>query len=274
MSQARLSSRERAAGGFIPRRLRECRQLVVFYFSLLVLAAACLSWLPCAALVRVTLPRHTARTIGRAFIRHLWRSYFRLLSLLGACRFDLSELETLRDAPPMILAPNHPTLIDAMLIAACVPNLCCVMKAELKRNWFLGPGASLADYLLNDTPHAMINGAVEDLRRGHPLLLFPEGTRTECWPVNPANLLKGGIGLIAARARVPVQTIIIEADLPFLTKGWHILRKPPLPLTYRVRLAKRFDPPDTDPAAIRALIAELHTCYMSELSTEFRPRRP
>ena len=256
--------------GFDPalRRLDALRQHVVFYFGLLLLGLACLGWLPFAALLRVLLPRHIARTLGRAVIQHVWRIYFHALSALGAARFDLSELATLRGEPPMILAPNHPTLIDAMLIASCVPRLCCVMKGDIADNVFLGAGARLADYIVNDAPKGMIKAAVDDLRRGHPLLLFPEGTRTESAPVNP---LKAGIGLVAARASVPVQTLIVEAGSPFLAKGWHILRKPVLPLTYRVRIGRRFAPPQANPDAVRGFVAELQDYYRTELSNESSP---
>jgi len=247
------------------RRLDALRQYVVFYFGLLLLAIACLGWLPFAAILRVLLPRHLARMLGRAVIQHVWRIYFHALTALGAARFDLSELATLRDKPPMILAPNHPTLIDAMLIASCVPRLCCVMKGDIADNVFLGAGARLADYIVNDAPKGMIKAAVDDLRRGHPLLLFPEGTRTESPPVNP---LKAGIGLVAARAGVPVQTLIVEADSPFLAKGWHILRKPVLPLTYRVRVGRRFAPPPANPEAVRSFVTQLHDYYRAELAND------
>jgi 1-acyl-sn-glycerol-3-phosphate acyltransferase len=265
VSDARLQSTERFGFGLVLRGLDELRQHVVFYFGLLLLATFCLGWLPFAAALGVLLPRRIARVLGRAVIRHVWRMYFRALSALGAARFDLSELTTLRGAPPMILAPNHPTLIDAMLVASCVPRLCCIMKGDIVDNLFLGTGARLADYIVNDAPTGMIKAAVADLRRGHPLLLFPEGTRTESMPVNP---LKAGIGLVAARASAPVQTLIIEAGSPFLAKGWHILRKPALPLTYRVRLGRRFAPPARNPDAVRAFVAELQDYYRAELSNE------
>ncbi|WP_367948998.1 lysophospholipid acyltransferase family protein [Paraburkholderia sp. NMBU_R16] len=265
MSYAGPPSTERVSIDPVSRGLEALRQYVVFYLGLLLLAIACLGWLPFAALLRVLLPRHVARTLGRAVIQHVWRLYFHALSALGAARFDLSELATLRGKPAMILAPNHPTLIDAMLIAACVPRVCCVMKGDIADNVFLGAGARLADYIVNDAPKGMIKAAVDDLRRGHPLLLFPEGTRTESPPVNP---LKAGIGLVAARASVPVQTLIVEAGSPFLAKGWHILRKPVLPLNYRVRLGRRFAPPQANPDAVRSFVAQLHAYYEAELSND------
>lgn len=265
MSDVPASFAKRLGFDRVVRRLDALRQHIVFYVGLVLLATVCLAWLPCAAVLRALLPCRVARVLGRAAIRGIWRFYFHALSALGAARFDLTELAALRGEPPMILAPNHPTLIDAMLVVACVPRVCCIMKGEVAGNVFLGAGARLADYIANDAPKEMVKAAVADLRRGHPLLLFPEGTRTESTPVGP---LKAGIGLIAARAKVPVQTLIIEADSPFLTKGWPLLRKPVLPLTYRVRLGRRFAPPARDPHAVRAFIGQLQDYYRTELSSE------
>jgi hypothetical protein len=61
---------------------------------------------------------------------------------------------------------------------------------------------------------------------------------------------------------VPVQTLIIETDSPYLSKGWPLLRRPSLPITYRVRLGRRFEPP-TD---VRAFMENLERHYHDELN--------
>jgi len=86
----------------------------------------------------------------------------------------------------------------------------------------------------------MVRESVAHLRRGCVLLLFPEGTRTTQAPINS---LSASTGLISKLANVPVQTLLIETDSPFLSKGWPLLRAPRLPITYRVRLGRRFDAP-------------------------------
>ncbi|SAK78176.1 lysophospholipid acyltransferase family protein [Caballeronia ptereochthonis] len=248
--------------------LESAWQCVAFYFALVVLAFVCLAWLPFAWALRRVLSVDAGRRVGRSVVQRVWHMYFVLLRTLGACRFDLSGLDSLAGQSAMILAPNHPCLLDALLIASRVPDTCCVMKGDVAGNVFLGPGALLAGYIVNDTPVGLIRAAVAELRRGSPLLLFPEGTRTERASVNP---LKGGIALIAARAQVPVQTLIIETDSGFLGKGWQIFRKPALPITYRVTLGRRFAPPGRDHAALQAFIAELQRFYAGELDTH-RPR--
>ena len=65
------------------------------------------------------------------------------------------------------------------------------------------------------------------------------------------------MGLIAKHAGVPVQTLIIETDSPFLSKGWPLFRRPDLPIVYRVRLGKRFEAPQ-DALAFTAALDEYY----------------
>ncbi|OYV32178.1 MAG: 1-acyl-sn-glycerol-3-phosphate acyltransferase, partial [Thiomonas sp. 20-64-5] len=160
--------------------------------------------------------------------------------------------------------PNHPSLIDAVLVISRLPGLACIMKSSILDNPSLGAGARLARYIRNDALRSMIHLAVADLRAGHHLLLFPEGTRSTARPIGP---VRGGVGLIAKHAQVPVQTVFIETDSPFLAKGWPLMRRPQLPITYRVRLGERFDPP-TD---AQAFIAELDTYFRSALAAATLP---
>jgi 1-acyl-sn-glycerol-3-phosphate acyltransferase len=130
---------------------------------------------------------------------------------------------------------------------------------------FLGSDSRLARYVRNDSSRQMVKESVTHLREGGVLLLFPEGTRTVRNPINP---LVGSVGLIAKHAGVPVQTLIIETDSPFLSKGWPLFRRPGLPIVYRVRLGKRFDPP-SDAAAFTA---ELDAYYRRELAGALQSR--
>lgn len=245
-----MSSPEDSAG---LRPLKIVHDYLVTYAMVIVLGLICLVFCMWALLVYPLLPRRWGTAIGRFGIMAGFRLYSWLLTLSGAYRLDLSALDSLRAGPPVILAPNHPSLIDALLILSRHPNLACVMKAELMGNVFLGAGSRLARYIPSDQPRQMIREAVADLRRGGVLLLFPEGTRTTQEPVNP---LKKSVGVIARHARVPVQVAIIETDSPYLGKGWGLFRPPVLPITYRIRLGRRFDPPEDVSGFMRALERE------------------
>lgn len=231
------------------RRLSEyCR----LYFGLSFLGAMCLLWGALAVPLHPLLPARYGEPLGRQVIMRSFRLYLRVLVWIGACRIDLSELDALRaERSGLILAPNHPGLLDAVLVLSKFPNVACIMKSSLMDNIFLGSGARLAHYTRNDPPLRMIKDAVNALKNGSFLLIFPEGTRTV---EPPLNTCKPSIGLIAKRARAPVQTLLIETDSAFLSKGWPLFKRPAMPMTFRIRVGKRFDPPAGDTNAFAATI--------------------
>src|SRR6195256_4347719 len=232
------------------RPLKIIYEYFALYSSLTLLGLICLTWSVFALPLYYILPRRMGTAVGRRGIMSGFRIYAWSLSVTRTYRLDLREIDSLKGGPPVILAPNHPCLIDALLILTRHPNIVCVMKSELMRNVFLGSGSRLARYVPNDSSRQMIKESVAHLREGGVLLLFPEGTRTTRAPINP---LVGSVGLVAKKAHVPVQTLVIETDSPYLSKGWPLFRRPELPIVYRVRLRKRFDPPLDVPAFSRGI---------------------
>ncbi|HEY3729793.1 MAG TPA: hypothetical protein VGL28_00885 [Steroidobacteraceae bacterium] len=95
-----------------------------------------------------------------------FRFYSRWLALFGVYRIDVSALDALCHSPPIILAPNHPSLIDAPLILGCHPNLSCIIKSGLTDNLLFGPGAPLARYICNRSSLQMVRAAIDNLRDG------------------------------------------------------------------------------------------------------------
>jgi len=218
----------------------------------------CLVWSGVAALLCPLLPAERGRVVGRWVTSYGFRCYLWLLALTGAFRFDLRALDALRNAGPLVIAPNHPSLLDAVLVLSHLPDVACVMKADLIDNPIYGASARLAGYIRNDCFFGAPKQAVENLQAGSQLLLFPEGTRTTSPPV---NRLKGGAALVSKRSGIPIQTILIETNSPFLSKGWPLYRVPPLPVCFRVRLGRRFLPREN----LRKTLAELEAYYASEL---------
>jgi 1-acyl-sn-glycerol-3-phosphate acyltransferase len=230
---------------------------VATYCGVAFLGVLCLGWSVFAILVPFVLPAGAARRLGRRGITGGFRLYLESLALIGACRFDLSALDALRDEPALVIAANHPSMIDAVLLVSRLPAA-CILKADLLDSVFLGAGARLAGYIPNNSARQMIVDSVAALHEGSHLLLFPEGTRTTHWPV---NAFVGSVGVIARHAGVPVQTVFIDTDSPYLAKGWPLFRRPALPITYRVRLGRRFDPPEHS----REFVATLERYFADEV---------
>lgn len=255
----------RAAKISASKKMKFIYEYFALYTGLTVLGAICLAWLPFAMVLKWVLPAHHGRVVGQFVIMLGFRIYLRVLSLLGACQFELSALDELKGKGPVIIAPNHPCLLDAVLVFSRLPNIVCIMKSDLLENIFLGAGARLAGYIRNDTSFQMVRAAVEALERGSHMLIFPEGTRTTQHPVNP---FIRSLAVIARRANVPVQTVFIETDSDYLSKNWPLFRKPSLPIRYRVRLGKRFDASGD----ARAFTQMLEDYFAQEL--ENRPSMP
>ena len=72
-----------------------------------------------------------------------------------------------------------------------------------------GDGSAIAGMLV-------VNGAVERLSRGIPVLIFPEGTRSPAESMHP---FKSGAFMIACQAKVPVVPLVIRCEPRTLMKG-------------------------------------------------------
>lgn len=188
-----------------------------------------------SALIYFVVPSRRRSALGQRVIHTLFYVFVGYLRLARLIRFDFSAVDALRGAGPLIVAPNHPCLLDAVFIISRLPRMTCVMKARILDNPVLGGGARLAGYIRNDSPSVLINSALAQLAAGHQLLLFPEGTRTVTAPLNE---LKGGFAMIATRAEVAVQIIRLETSSGFLGKCWNWSQLPNFPLHYRATLGE------------------------------------
>ena len=237
---------------------RRVFQSALFYVLLLHLGAMSLTWNLVAAFLYPFLSRRQGTIVGRAAISSVYRGFWTSAQWCGLMRIDYEALDVLDRDAGLIIAANHPSMLDALLIVARVPRGICIMRASLMRNPFLGAGSRLARYIRNDPPRGMIRSCVANLKAGGQLVLFPEGTRTIRAPINP---FRPGITLIAQMAQVPIQTVIIESASPYLGKGWPIWRTPEFPVVIRARLGQRFAPE----ADHQGLLKRLEAYFAAEL---------
>lgn len=208
---------------------------VSFYGILIVMAAIFLSWSLTSALIAPVWPKRSGARIGRAGIRYGFRLFLFLMDRTGIGRADLDALDSLAKDRGIVIVANHPALLDILLLASRLPNTVCIVKASLFRNPMLG-GAKLAGYIRNDAPLPLIRRAAAALRAGTNLLIFPEGTRSQGGQL---GAFRPGFALIARAAGAPVQTVFIDSNTRYLSKGWPLWRRPTFPLRYRVRLGPR-----------------------------------
>lgn len=203
------------------------------------------------------------KRLARQAINRVFARYFGILSLLHVIHLDLSEIDALSQERGLILAANHPSLLDALLITSRLSNVVCVMKEQVLQNILFGYGAKAAGYIPNGSVREIVNVAAAELQRGSHVLLFPEGARTRADVRSDAvNALQGTLAVIAKRTGAHVQTMLIESDSGFLGKGWPVYRAPDFPIRFRVRMGRRFSPQ----LDARHFIAELQTYFQQELT--------
>lgn len=250
-----------ASGRRVRRLLAGARLLyeyLVLYCGVALFASSIFMWSAVAAVLYPLLPRRPATRLGQFAIMALFRGFLGALKASGIVKIDLDALDALRNDGALIIAPNHPSLLDAVLVVSRLPQVTCIMKAEIWDNIILGGGARFAAYIRDDCAYSMVRSAVAAVRAGNQLLIFPEGTRTR---QRAGYHCKGGFALIAKTARVPVQTVFIETNSPFLGKGWPLYKKPVFPLVFRARLGKRFEVNGD----IKAVAAGLESYYRDML---------
>jgi 1-acyl-sn-glycerol-3-phosphate acyltransferase len=242
---------------------------VAFAFVLFVFSLFSLCWSLPAALLYHVLPRRVGVPLGQLVISAGFRFYVMILKVTGLLICDIGALDCLRDEKGVMIAANHPSALDAVLIISRQRRITCIMKALIWDNVFLGGGARLAGYIRNDAPNSMLRKSAEALKNNQKILVFPEGTRTRKAPVGD---FAGGFALAAKKAGAPIQTVIIETNLPDFDGRWFLFRKPPFPVVYRARLGRRFKVGDD----VQAFVGELHRYFQDELTPPLhsRPKTP
>ncbi|MGC3962047.1 MAG: lysophospholipid acyltransferase family protein [Rhodocyclaceae bacterium] len=186
-----------------------------------------LLWLVVFPLLNLVVRDRARRArIARDIIRLTWRMFIGQMHVLGIYTYEFVGAEKLRRNGLLILA-NHPSLIDVVFLVSHIRNADCVVKGPLARNPFTRGPVRAADFICNDSGEGLVNDCIASLRRGHNLIIFPEGTRTR--PGQPMQLQRGAAN-IAVRGQRTMTPVLIQCDQPMLFKGqkwWRVPRRRP-----------------------------------------------
>jgi len=175
----------------------------------------------------------------RAVIRRLFDLWVRWFHACNVVRINWRGFDEPLPTGCVYIA-NHPTLIDATLLLARLPDAICIFKPALMRNPVIGPPAIMAGYVAGDPGVDLVRAISEKIVLGQSLLVFPEGTRTE--PGCTLNRIKPGFALIAARAQAPVQLIVIRATPDLVPRGRPWWRAPAnQPSSVEISLDRRWE---------------------------------
>jgi 1-acyl-sn-glycerol-3-phosphate acyltransferase len=190
------------------------------------------------------------------------RVWARALLWAGGVRVRVHGAERIGTGrEPRVFASNHVSWYDVFVLAATLPRYSFVAKAEILRIPVFGAGARAVGTVPIERDNrksafASYDEAAAIVRRGRPVIVFPEGTRGRSYAIRP---FKKGPFVLAIAAGVPIVPIIMHGTMPIMPKGsWrvrpgtvdvHVLDAVPTAgLTY--------DDRDVVSSAVRARMAE------------------
>jgi len=144
------------------------------------------------------------------------RLWGRLILKTSGVRVRLEGLEHLQDRQTMIFCVNHPSAMDIPILLASLPvQFRFLAKQELFQlpflGWFLRRAGHIA--VERSRPHEAkrsFEEAAARIRRGTPVVLFPEGTRSRRAGVMLP--FKAGTFYLAIQAGVPVVPITLNGS--------------------------------------------------------------
>jgi 1-acyl-sn-glycerol-3-phosphate acyltransferase len=137
-------------------------------------------------------------------------------------------LENIPEAGGFILCCNHMSMVDPVYLAVSIRNrrVRFMAKAEVFSTKILGPIARGVGAFPVDRGHSDLNAvrtSLKILSEGHPLGIFPQGTRSKG---NVRTPMLGGVSMIAMRAGVPVIPAYIHGPYKLLRKSYIRIGKP------------------------------------------------
>ena len=136
--------------------------------------------------------------------------------------FSVTGLEHLPESGASVLAVNHASYLDGvMLCAALPPRFSFVAKRELAGQWIAGRflrklGARFVERFDLQRSAADTGHLAEALEAGQPLVFFPEGTFTREPGLRTFHM---GAFVLAARTGVPLLPVAIRGTRRVLRDG-------------------------------------------------------
>ncbi|MEO0796850.1 MAG: lysophospholipid acyltransferase family protein [Verrucomicrobiota bacterium] len=173
--------------------------------------------------------RERRRAVMRRLMIGLLKLFIAMIEFGGVGKVSFKGLrESIPEGPSLIVA-NHTGLLDALFLLTELPDAVCVFKSGLRNNPFFCGIIRENGFIANDEGLDLLHAMNDALATGRPVLVFPEGTRTDAPPLNEFH---GGFALVARRSQAPVRTIIIRNSCGLLAKGGGLLRRYAIPFRY------------------------------------------
>lgn len=127
-------------------------------------------------------------------------------------RIKVKGLENIPKKGPVIICPNHISLLDPPVVGALLNRRIYFMaKEELFRNPFLklllGTGLGAFPVKRGTADLSAIKTALNHLKKGRAVGIFPEGTRSKTGKLQRAE---PGVAMLAIKSKAPVVPVGIK----------------------------------------------------------------
>jgi 1-acyl-sn-glycerol-3-phosphate acyltransferase len=208
------------------------------FFALFGIGGLALSLVWFTLLRLVVRERDVLQQLTHNSIRYSFRFFLHGLRLAGVMDFRIIGADKFKSDHGCLVVANHPSLLDYVFLASCMPRCDCIVKQALLDNPFVRGVIKAAGYLVNSGSEGLMEACEERLKSGGTLLIFPEGTRSV---VGQPLTLQRGAANIAVRAKCPVRIVHISCHPPMLTKQGKWYKIPETKPQFIIRVQDKID---------------------------------
>ena len=174
--------------------------------------------------------RQRQQRVARRAVQGFFALFIQMLVSLRIMTWSVNNPAALA-APGTLVVANHPSLLDVVLLVPLVPDACCIAKQSLFRNVVMRGALTAAGYIGNEDPMQMLAAAAVNLDQGSPVVLFPEGTRTEAG--QPPRFGRGAANL-SVRTGHAITPVFIRCEPTTLTRNEPWYQVPYRPMHYTI----------------------------------------
>jgi len=168
-------------------------------------------------LIAISSRCHEKRSNRARFAIHIsWRFFVFLMSVCDGISVKITNPQKLKNLRGHIIVANHPSLIDIVILISYIPAADCIVKGSLANNFFMRHIVKSL-YIVNSLDFSeIISKCDSSLKKGHNLIIFPEGTRTV--PGEKSKISRGTAQL-AIHTKSNILPIKIDCNPPGLLKS-------------------------------------------------------
>lgn len=164
----------------------------------------------------------------------------KIICWLALCPVSVTGHENIDPKASYVFVANHQGAFDIFLLFGYLNhNFRFMLRKGLRKIIFIGPACEKAGHIYVDSHGSSgmmhtIRQAIETLKEGTSMIVFPEGTRSKDGHLSP---FKKGAYTLAAMLKVPVVPVTIEGPYKILQKDSWVMHPHRMKITIHEPIA-------------------------------------